>query len=678
MILCCEAMMQYFYLILLFMFLMIPTLAEDDPDIKQVARFGRGTAYTLAWRPDGEVLAIGSATGVWFFDEDFNELGRLAEDTPVDSLEWSPDGTRLITANNLYPYDNCELIIWIVEERRKETIRNDCPTTIDWSSDGTLIAIGTLDIYSEISKVVTLTTENYDEIDIYENVGMYVAFSPDSQQLAISQSGNQTLLTILNLSTGDIFQEINNPEVFGDVEWSYSGEYILTGCNLVDWDFGGSCQLDAKTGKIVQEIEGILRVRWRPYHNDFLSQAINPYGGSAWIFTNFEDYQNLIEDAPAFEFIGDLVWHPSGEYITVFSKKEGIDGVVSNINITQNLFSKEQQLFSFPVKSITWNPENLSLLSTTDSADFVWNWDSRSDAVRVPSVQVTENIGTITQSNTEVRWISQTEFITISLITDYGINFAYDNRIHDARSGDIISTPLYYYSFFKYLTDGGGLPLTSWSTALNQVAYTSFDNRQKVIIADELFTEDETVDFEVSVDRIRQIEWSPDDSMIATAGNISDSHFVIDIWNASSGEKISSIHRSWMKHFSRFVWSPDNSILLVIGERLTGGGAISRTLSLYKVSRDYDQYTTGYDWYEDTSSMNANIMNASWSPDSQMIAVSFQDAVKILDVNSGIVLGEVPIDSINTLDWHENGDYLAGGASDGTIYIWDVSALMED
>ena len=31
----------------------------------------RGWATAIAWSPDGETIAVGSSTGVWFFDADF-------------------------------------------------------------------------------------------------------------------------------------------------------------------------------------------------------------------------------------------------------------------------------------------------------------------------------------------------------------------------------------------------------------------------------------------------------------------------------------------------------------------------------------------------------------------------------------------------------------------------------
>ena len=675
--------MRYFIPILLLFILSFPSLADDTREINQVGRFGRGTAHTLAWRPDGEVLAVGSATGVWFFDEDFNELGRLAEDMPVDKLEWSPDGERFIAFDDSYQTENCQLIIWNVSldlrTSSKDKVFDYCAESVDWSSDGELIAIGVADRFTEYSNVIVLSADNYEVLNEFSELGMYVAFSPNNRYLAINNNGNNSLLTILEPNTRKVIKEIREFEVFGEVSWSFDGEYILTGCNIAEWDFGGSCQLDVVTGDIVNEIAGIPRVRWSPTQNDFLAQAINFYGGSAWIYVHFEDYQNLVENLPAFEFISEVQWHPSGNYITVLNKNWGVDSFVTNIDESSATVVQEKLLFSSTVKSITWNPENFSLLSTSESADYVWNWSGESNQVRTPSVYITENTGAITQTNTEVRWISEIEFITISLMTDYGINFAFDNRIRNAESGEVVDTPLYYYSYFDYLTEEGGLPLTSWSHSLDFVAYTSFDDRENVIIANKLFAEDEILNFDVRADNIRQIEWSPDDSMIATAGNISDSYFRIDIWDSQTGQRLNTIQRGYLPHFTKFHWSPDNSKILIVGERLAGMGARSRFLTLYDVGRDYNQWeiTQMTSWYEDVYE-SPNQLDVAWSSASKIVAISFDIEIRFYDVESKELITTIKNNTINSLDWHENGQYLAGGASDGTIYVWDVSALMDE
>jgi len=66
----------------------------------------RGWATSIAWSPDGKTIAVGSSTGVWFFDNDFNEMGYVQVEHKVAyadsisplSLEWNATGDLLAAA----------------------------------------------------------------------------------------------------------------------------------------------------------------------------------------------------------------------------------------------------------------------------------------------------------------------------------------------------------------------------------------------------------------------------------------------------------------------------------------------------------------------------------------------------------------------------------------------------
>ena len=75
------------------------TLAQD-----------RGWAFTIAWSPDGDTLAIGSSSGLWLFDDAFYEVGFVA--TPQfkgfapTTMDWSADGGLIAMANRVFPHSS--------------------------------------------------------------------------------------------------------------------------------------------------------------------------------------------------------------------------------------------------------------------------------------------------------------------------------------------------------------------------------------------------------------------------------------------------------------------------------------------------------------------------------------------------------------------------------------------
>ncbi len=86
----------------------------------------RGIAFSVAWSPDGEMIAVGSKTGIWFFDTDFNEIGYL--DLRINdqkwtwpiSLRWNPDGDLLAVGFPVVGDDGGD--IQIIEVSKREVI----------------------------------------------------------------------------------------------------------------------------------------------------------------------------------------------------------------------------------------------------------------------------------------------------------------------------------------------------------------------------------------------------------------------------------------------------------------------------------------------------------------------------------------------------------------------------
>lgn len=75
-----------------------------------------GWATSIAWSPDGDTIAVGSSDGLWLFDDAFNEVGRLPlpqfEGFPPTTLDWSADGSLIALAITQIPHLNREYRIY--------------------------------------------------------------------------------------------------------------------------------------------------------------------------------------------------------------------------------------------------------------------------------------------------------------------------------------------------------------------------------------------------------------------------------------------------------------------------------------------------------------------------------------------------------------------------------------
>lgn len=100
--------------------LSIQSLAQD-----------RGRAFTIAWSPDGGTIAVASSSGLWFFDDAFNDVGFLAtpqyEGFAPTTMDWSADGSLLALAYGVFPnyslgrrYSGDDYPILIVDAFKRE------------------------------------------------------------------------------------------------------------------------------------------------------------------------------------------------------------------------------------------------------------------------------------------------------------------------------------------------------------------------------------------------------------------------------------------------------------------------------------------------------------------------------------------------------------------------------
>jgi WD40 repeat protein len=173
---------------------------ENAGQIEYLTRLGSGYISTVAWSPDGDMLAIGGSMGAWLFDP-------AALDEPLDLLEgsggfisqitFSPDGRLLAMP------DFNELLIWdVATHERIDSLAGKIQNASSWTfnPDATLLAVG--DYEGNVRVWDTASGEMKSQVNVFYNYVPIWAlnFSPDGQRLAFS--GSDTPVLVLEDRTG--------------------------------------------------------------------------------------------------------------------------------------------------------------------------------------------------------------------------------------------------------------------------------------------------------------------------------------------------------------------------------------------------------------------------------------------------------------------------------------------
>jgi len=232
-----------------------------------------GIVNDVAWHPtDPNKLAIASGYGIVRIINITTPEGWIFPDSGelVDSISWSPDGTKLAGAVRCTPPDFPLHVVLIWDAATGSVLseltgHTDALSTIAWSPDGNRIISGSADTTAIIWDTATDTP--LITLEPFEGLITAVTWSPDSSQVATaSLDGDefaQSEIQIWDSLSGELLAAYTNEYVL-DINWSPVGNQLA----IAD---GNTMQiLDIATGRIVETVQQLGRVNslaWSPDGN---------------------------------------------------------------------------------------------------------------------------------------------------------------------------------------------------------------------------------------------------------------------------------------------------------------------------------------------------------------------------------------------------------------------------
>jgi WD40 repeat protein len=284
-----------------------------------------GWVNSIAWSPDSKMLisgALDTTARVWDVEKGTEIKTLTGFHGSVMKAAWSPDGKYVVTVS-AEPTDNLRIwdaTTWTVIRKwtQKENLGD-----FAWAPDGTKFALGiSTDSWADpfYDRLVTYTVGSWAETAIFTSTrGInYLAWSPDSQQLAFKQSREVIDSAIMQVEVPTFVDNTAQsepktlvvlPDVMTSLAWSVDGKYLATSRSPQDievWDAKSGDKIAAFT----EHTQTIIKVAWSPT-GDLLASGGYDRTARVWSVSEKKSVQTIKHP----DVVMDVAWSPDGKYL---------------------------------------------------------------------------------------------------------------------------------------------------------------------------------------------------------------------------------------------------------------------------------------------------------------------------------------------------------------------------